>query len=186
MISFLLGRFVFLLFSKFFRFLKFLIAKDFVQLILTIPEEPYANKGHNQKPSFYDLAIVCFTPYSANILKNSSFWCIDGTFKYCPKEFNQQFEIMAKNDLTGAYEICVLVYMTRKTETLYLHAFSAIASWFLRKDGQIDFKLERILTDFEKASINAMQQIFKPKLIEGCYFHAVSKWWKHATKNGFI
>ena len=166
-------------------------ATGFVQIIVTVPyEKKEKNESEpkntkNPDPKF-DIVILCFTEYSANILKGALWWCVDGTFKFFPKGFYQQFEIMARNDFTQGYEVCVVIYMTRKTQKLYIHAFSELSSWFLNRDGKIDFKVETIMTDFESASINALKKVFKPRVIEGCFFHAVNRWSKKAIKNGIF
>jgi len=75
--------------------------------------------------------------------------------------------------------------MTSKSEYLYYKSFAALKNWFTF-NKRVNLKPERIIIDFEKASLNAIRKIFEPKTMEGCYFHAVKSWWGKASKLGIF
>ena len=90
---------------------------------------------------------------------------------------------MAFNQLTNSYEIVLVIYMTNKSESLYNATFSAIKSWF-KFNYNVELSPDHVLVDFEKSAINAIIDVFRPRYLYGCYFHAVQNWWKKAAKYG--
>ena len=105
-------------------------------------------------------AIICFSDYSTNVLENSHFWCLDGHFNYSPRSFYQQFEFLAFNKFSGKFEMSLIIYMTHKSQELYMRVFSAVQFWFKRNKNK-KLKPKRILIDFENALINSCKKIFK-------------------------
>jgi len=62
------------------------------------------------------------------ILKNASFWVMDGTFKPCPTLFNKLFVIHGSVERGDNRIVVLLVYalMTSRDEDLYIQLFENI------------------------------------------------------------
>ena len=106
---------------------------------------------------------------------------MDGMFSYSPKEFFQQYEIMSFSKYQNKFEIAVVFYLTSKSYESYFHAFNALQIHLKKHTGE-KLRPTRILIDFESAVIRSCKEVFKPKTLEGCYFHAVQSWWKKTAK----
>lgn len=61
----------------------------------------------------------------------------------------------------------VYVFMTHKHQQLYEEVFEEIKGHF----GDNDIEADYIITDFEKAAINAIGTVFGNHRSAGCYFH---------------
>jgi len=156
-----------------------------VQEIISYPRSAEQKKNSKSCSSKQEVCVMCYTPYSLNVLMESDFFCIDGTFSYAPKEFFQQVEIMAFNRFSNEFEITVVFYLTSKTFDLYYRAFSSLQTHVMKAKSFI-LRPKRILIDFEGALVNVCKMVFQPKELNGCYFHAVSNWWKRVAKEVFL
>ena len=103
-----------------------------VQEIISYPRSAEQKKNSKSCSSKQEVCVMCYTPYSLNVLMESDFFCIDGTFSYAPKEFFQQVEIMAFNRFSNEFEITVVFYLTSKTFDLYYRAFSSLQTMLWR------------------------------------------------------
>lgn len=101
----------------------------------------------------------------------------DGTFKCVVKPFRQLYVIYG--DLGSTSEkihVVPLIYilLMDKKESTYETAFALIKSQF-PEWHPISFR-----TDYEKAAMNAIRNIFPDVICKGCYFHFSQALWKRA------
>jgi hypothetical protein len=90
-------------------------------------------------------------------------WFMDGTFKIVPKLFYQLFTI--HGNINGAYYPLIYSLLPDKRESTYVKIFEHIRK-IMEK-----IEVNLIMTDFEKAVINACQLLFPKAIKQGCYFH---------------
>ena len=90
-------------------------------------------------------------------------WFVDGTFKVAPELFFQLFTIHGLVDNRAMPLIYVL--LTDKTEASYLRVFEKL------KNLQPGLNPVSVMSDFEKASQNAIERAFPATRIIGCLFH---------------
>ena len=116
--------------------------------------------------------ILLFTT-SENLkwLKEAKFWIMDGTFKTVPTLFRQLYSIHAPADGNVHFRIVSWVYalMSSKSEELYQRLFQELNEW--AEENQLELKPDFVLTDFEKAPVNAVQSEFPSTQSKDCHFH---------------
>lgn len=90
-------------------------------------------------------------------------WFCDGTFKASPRLFCQLYTIHAvHNELSIPV---VFALLPDRTEVTYRKLFSIL------KELKPNLAPQTIMTDFERASINAIEHVFPETRKSGCYFH---------------
>ena len=93
-------------------------------------------------------------------LQIHSHWFIDGTFKVAPELFMQVFTIHGLVDNQALPLVYVL--LTNKTEASYFRVFDSL------KNLQPALNPQSVMSDFEKASQNAVERAFPATEIVGC------------------
>lgn len=89
-------------------------------------------------------------------------WSVDGTFKIAPNIFYQFFTIhvIIRNHSFAR----LFALLPSKTQECYMTFFTQVKSL-------VNLMPSKILCDFEKASINALESIFPDVEVHGCFFH---------------
>ena len=128
--------------------------------------------------------IVFTTDFQLKKMKNIDHLYMDGTFKYCPKNFYQIFNILGIDNNTSKKIPLFYILMNTKSYTLYYHVFSYIKNLISSKEIKIKFEDINFTCDFEKSLRKALIEIFPKSNIYGCYFHYVKALWKKAKKHG--
>lgn len=123
--------------------------------------------------------IVFATRRNIELLAKSEIWFLDGTFKVCPEIFTQIFTVMglvkrAGQDPEDADEAVALplvfALLSSKEQIMYGAVLRAVAS--AAHDFRIDgCSPQKIMTDFEKAIINASITVFPGVQVSCCMFH---------------
>jgi MULE transposase domain/FLYWCH zinc finger domain len=135
--------------------------------------------GHNR--------ILIFTTI-ANLkqLELSSFWVMDGTFKTVPTIFKQLYTIHGSVGGNENSRIMPLVYalMSSKSEECYKRLFQDLIEF--SEEHDIDLQPRYILTDFEKAAINAIQAEFQNIQNKGCHFHLAQNVYRKVQHCGLV
>ncbi|KAG0438881.1 hypothetical protein DMUE_2819 [Dictyocoela muelleri] len=95
-------------------------------------------------------------------LEKSEVWYCDGTFKSCPRNFEQIYTIM------GSFRVYnlpfVYIIMKNKSFKSYFEAFDYLKSL-------IQNSTKFITIDFEMAAFIALKKVFVNAEISGCFFH---------------
>lgn len=107
----------------------------------------------------------------------------DGTFKSCSPPFTQLYTIHGDDGSTlNDTNVVPLVYalMSNRTAESYKILFSLIQSR-IPEWNPIKFK-----TDFEKAAMKAITEIFPSTMFKGCYFHYNKAVWKKGRELGLV
>lgn len=118
--------------------------------------------------------MIFTTIENCNYLKNSQFQILDRTFKSCLELFKQFYVVHGSISRDGNEMVFPLVFalMTGKDEDLYNTLFSNLNK-FAEENG-IFFKENNnleIITDFEQAAINAINNVFPFAIHSACFFH---------------
>jgi len=107
-----------------------------------------------------DKIIILFTIENLRYLSQFQFWLADGTFKSCPGLFKQIYTIY-RNIKKGNGTICVPLafsLMVKQTENAYRTMFLELNNFALQHIYTRNYNSE-IITDFEKAAINAINDV---------------------------
>ena len=105
---------------------------------------------------------------------------IDGTFKCCPKFFEQLYTIHGFKN--GHYIPLVYALLPSKSENTYVTFMSILCK--LCEDKNLQFKPKLIHVDFEMAMHNTVRRIFPDSTIQCCRFHLGQAWWRKIQKLG--
>lgn len=107
--------------------------------------------------------LIFSTAHHLDFLKASDLWLVDGTFKSAPALFLQLFVIHGqRNNVTFPLVYCLL---PNKTQATYIRMLTAL------KDLVPDLNPTTIMSDFERATLNAMEECFPEAERKGCFFH---------------
>ena len=109
---------------------------------------------------------------------------LDGTYKYCPKNFYQLYNIIGKESDSDNKIPLLYVLMSHKSYTIYYHIFKYIVNTLNVLDINVNFDKISFMLDFEKSARNALINIFPKSDIKGCFFHFLKALWKKARKYG--
>jgi hypothetical protein len=116
-------------------------------------------------------------------LSNAECWLIDGTFKTVPGIFKQLFTIHAKvGDTNGRVVPLFYALMTSKSERCYTQCFEELKA--LANGLNVNLRPAFFISDFEKASINAMLNVFPGVRSKCCHFHLAQIFWRRIQKLG--
>ncbi|GES90645.1 uncharacterized protein LOC112591534 [Rhizophagus clarus] len=131
----------------------------------------------------YDRILIFITVENLKQLEISSFWIMDGTFKTVPIIFNQLYTIHGCVENENSC-IMPLIYtlMSSKSEECYRRMFQNLIEY--SEEQNIDLQPQFILTDFEKAIINATQAEFQNMQNKGCHFHLVQNVYRKVQHSG--
>lgn len=126
------------------------------------------------------------TKTNIQYLSQAKFWIMDGTFKTVPTVFYQLYTIHAPIGTEDNSRILPLVYalMTNKSEELYKRFFQDLINF--AEDNDIELKPSTIITDFEKAAINASHNEFPETRNKGCFFHLGQNGWRKIQEFGLV
>ena len=119
--------------------------------------------------------LIYSTPRFMKILSQTNYWHCDGTFKVVPELFFQSYTI--HGDLGGLVLPSVYILLLNKDEVTYDIAFGKLLEF---EPALNPFS---IMTDFEKAAINALENNFI-SVINGCFFHFISECVSEGSSRG--
>ncbi|XP_035207656.1 uncharacterized protein LOC118182424 [Stegodyphus dumicola] len=135
---------------------------------LVIPEQ-FSKTLKEEKFLLYDSGVQTDRILIFSTLRNLDFmaecpnWFADGTFKATPPLFSQIYTIHGvkyDNVIPSVY-----VLMPNKREETYNRVFTVI------KSLKPNLQPKTVMTDFEKAAINAFKNSFPNIIQRGCFFH---------------
>ena len=107
--------------------------------------------------------LIFSTENNLKLLKENKDWYSDGTFKAVPRIFHQLYTIHIVNDNMTIPVVYGL--LPDSSQAIYEEFFSALL--------ELEPLLNpiTILTDFEKAALNAIKNVFPEARQRGCFFH---------------
>lgn len=111
-----------------------------------------------------DNRIVVFsTSRNLELLVDSEVWFADDTFKHVPLLFHQLHTI---HTLTrGTTVLLIYIMLPNKGEEVYKYLLESL----LNRNDRLNSTI--IVTDFEKAAMNAFGSVFLQATQHGCFFH---------------
>ncbi|XP_071747499.1 uncharacterized protein [Lepeophtheirus salmonis] len=120
--------------------------------------------------------LIFATYRNLQILEKSINWFCDSTFQMIPTIFYQLFTIHA---YLNNYAIpCVYALLPNKTQATYTRLFQEISAINPCLSPQL------VTTDFEMASMNALQSVFPDVQIKGCFYHLSQSIYRKIQENG--
>jgi len=156
-----------------------------LELQNTISGQPFLLKNVIERNNKF---MIFTTVKNCIYLRESNFWLADGTFKACPGIFKQIFTIHGSISRGINNNICVpLVYVliTNQTEDDYKTVLNEFNNFAIKNNINFESNKElEIITDFEKASINAINDVFPFVTHSACFFHFCQNIWRHIQKEG--
>ena len=87
------------------------------------------------------------------------------------KNFYQILNIWGYTKSKKLYLPLFYILMTSKTKISYKHVFTKIKQLISDNELDTEFNDKIITTDYEKSLLSAIQEIFEPKELRGCYLH---------------
>lgn len=129
--------------------------------------------------------LVFGTRRNLELLSQSDTWFLDGTFKVSPTIFTQLFTVLGthtRNQITVALPM-VYALLSSKEENQYSSVLNAIVE-AAEKYRITDCRPRKIMTDFEKAIINACKEVFPDVVLKCCFFHLGQSVYKRVQASG--
>ena len=116
-------------------------------------------------------------------LARAETWYMDGTFDSAPLLFHQLYVIRVP--VGNSAVSCVYSLLPDKHQATYEELFTAVTA----KCTQLGFQPDpvTIITDYEKAAINAVQTTFGPDVqVHGCFYHLTQNTWRKVQQLGLV
>ena len=110
-----------------------------------------------------------------SLLRENYIWYADGTFKIVPEHLFQLYTVHVEKD--GVVFPCVYALMTSKSEESYGLLFRKLLEF------EPELNSAASMVDFEKAAINALEEIFIA-VITGYFFHLSQNIYRKVQSEG--
>ncbi|CAF1296683.1 unnamed protein product [Adineta steineri] len=120
--------------------------------------------------------LIFSTKNQLKMLKNSSHIYLDGTFDVVPELYFQLYTIHVQ--YLGHILPAVYVLLPGKKQILYKNMFKEL------KNLVPDFDPLNVMIDFERASMNAIKNLFPTTVLNGCFFHLCQNVYRSVTRLG--
>ncbi|XP_041372748.1 uncharacterized protein LOC121386019 [Gigantopelta aegis] len=156
---------------------------------LTIDDDCTTTGGDNPRPFlFYDNGadsrsrmLVFGSDTALQHLAKADIWMMDGTFDVAPHIFAQLYVIRAPLD-DGSVS-CVYALLSDKSEATYQELLTTVIDHCEELGHQPD--PTSIITDFEKAAINAVSITLGDHVhTQGCFYHLTQATWRKIQNLG--
>lgn len=152
------------------------------QLRLTLDGLPFYRGNAEVKG---EKSVIFATDQDLRRLALSKYWVADATFDTVPGIFRQLFTIHGSIGPEHTRTVpLVYVLMTCKMEELYRETLAQVSNFAAQSDIELEPRV--ILTDFEKAILNAFEHEFPEAERVGCFFHFSKNLWKKVQTSGLI
>lgn len=153
---------------------------------INIPQEFQFVEGEKfvlvEKSFAEEKIIILGTIQNLKIMSKSKLWLMDGTFQVVPNIMRQLFSIHCKVG-DGIIVPVLYVLMSSKTKQCYEEVFYEICQ--LACHNNVNLYPKYIISDFEKASVNAAKAFFPSACFKGCFFHFGKIIWRRIQTEGF-
>lgn len=124
-----------------------------------------------------DRIVIFYTIRCLTYLCNSRKKFADGTFKTVPDIFYQLYTIHGV--IFDSVFPLIYCITNKKDQNTYVRIFEHLKQAAL--DNNKELNPQYFVTDFELASMNAINQVFPGTSCQGCLFHFSQSLWKHAV-----
>lgn len=127
-----------------------------------------------------DVSIIMFgTKKNLQLLLESPYWLMDGTFRCCPWPCYQLYTVHGVIGHGENKKTVPLVYglLSRKTERCYFLFLELLRTQAQNKYG-FDLSPNIVVTDFELAAIKAVKKVYPNAAQKGCFFHLCQSIWR--------
>ena len=155
-------------------------SEEMKNIIFCPAKEVYFNPQKNK----FERLVFFTTFFQLKIMAECEEIFIDATFKMAPKNFYQILNVWGYAAAKNLYLPLMHILMTAKNKISYTHAFLKVKELFSDYNIVFDFSNKIITTDYEKSLRSAINEIFKPKFLQGCFFHYSKSLWKKARDYG--
>ena len=122
--------------------------------------------------------IIFGTAQGLDILGQAEHWFCDGTFKASPALFDQLFIVQGR--FRDSILPLLYVLMPNRTQSSYNRVLTALGN--LRPN----LAPATIMSDFERASINAFHDSYPAAQQRGCFFHFSQSVWRHIQQDSVL
>lgn len=147
--------------------------KNIEQMQMEIPHEIKTPDGvnlyHRQSKTNPSVMHFFFTEDALIMAKETTRLLLDGTFRTTPPGYYQVFNGSGYDSKSGSYYPIFHVLLKGSNEETYFNCLLEIVALSTFNS------LNKILVDFEQASINAIERVLLPNhpkaVLQGCYFH---------------
>ncbi len=116
------------------------------------------------------------TRASLDFLQITPDWYMDGTFKVTPPQFKQLYTIHGIRN--GAHAVGAYALLPDKRETTYVEMLSELQTL------TNNVSPNTIMTDFERAAMNAFNTVYPQTEQSSCLFHLSRNIFKHIQESG--
>lgn len=127
-----------------------------------------------------DVSIIMFgTKKNLQLLLESPYWLMDGTFRCCPWPCYQLYTVHGVIGHGENKKTVPLVYglLSRKTERCYFLFLELLRTQAQNKYG-FDLSPNIVVTGFELAAIKAVKKVYPNAAQKGCFFHLCQSIWR--------
>ena len=128
----------------------------------------YVHVPNKKKPVLLEYIIWCNDENIERIRISKNFF-IDCTF-HTPPEFTQLMILMYKDILTSLNIPAIYILLNGKYEIFYKHVLESLIN-LITQNREYELVVETIVTDSEKALINAVKKYFPNVRRIACFFH---------------
>ena len=127
--------------------------------------------------------VVYASDWGLSNLAQSLHWSSDGTFKVVPGLFGQLYTIHAS--LRDQVVPCVYAMLPDKAGATYKRLLEVVREAIEeRHPGAAGITEGSVITDLEKAAMNAFREVFPEKETSLCFFHFSQAIWRKVQQNG--
>jgi hypothetical protein len=124
-----------------------------------------------------DRIIILIGEYKKKLIPKVKTFIIDGTFKSSPQGFYQL--LVLHGQIVGKTYPMIYILLKNKSESTYIKAFNKCKEL-------VTMNVKFIVTDFERALINAIRAVFSDAEYHGCLFHLGQAAWRRVQAQGDV
>lgn len=146
-------------------------------LIFTLEKDDSTNKNfllHDSGADDPNRFFIFSTKENLKLLENNNLFA-DGTFSIAPTYFEQVYTIHGL--INGKCVPLVYCLLPKKNEIIYVKFLEIIAA-------ELENPPKSVSSDFERAFLNAVEQVFPNIILFGCFFHYKQAIWRKIQEFG--
>ena len=122
--------------------------------------------------------MIFTTRSNLETLCNADVITMDGTFRVCPKFFQQQYTI--HGCVNGHYIPLVHCLLSNKSTASYEHMLNTVQANCAAMNFY--FAPRNVVIDFESSMLSAIRSVLPSASVHCCRFHLGQAWWRHMNR----